>query len=80
MFGHVFGAVGVLIGRKGGKVCAPLKMNNQDGLRAVFCSWNGSGISPDGLTFTDDPVRAQIVQAHFGIQPEGRLIGVLREG
>ena len=46
MFGHMFGAVGVLIGRKGGKFCAPLKMNIQDGLRAVS-SWNGSGISPD---------------------------------
>ena len=46
MFGHMFGAVGVLIGRKGGKFCAPVKMNIQDGLRAVS-SWNGSGISPD---------------------------------
>ena len=46
MFGHMFGAVGVLIGRKGGKFCAPLKMNIQDGLRTVS-SWNGSGISPD---------------------------------
>ena len=46
IFGHMFGAVGVLIGRKGGKFCAPLKMNIQDGLRAVS-SWNGSGISPD---------------------------------
>ena len=46
MFGHMFGAVGVLIGRKGGKFCTPLKINIQDGLRAVS-SWNGSGISPD---------------------------------
>ena len=46
MFGHMFGAIGVLIGRKGGKFCAPLKMNIQDGLRTVS-SWNGSGISPD---------------------------------
>ena len=46
MFGHMFGAVGVLIGRKGGKFCVPVKMNIQDGLRAVS-AWNGSGISPD---------------------------------
>ena len=46
MFGHMFGAIGILIGRKGGKFCAPLKMNIQDGLRAVS-SWNGSGISPN---------------------------------
>jgi hypothetical protein len=46
IFGHMFGAVGVLIGRKGGKFCAPLQMNIQDGLRAVS-SWDGSGISPD---------------------------------
>lgn len=46
IFGHMFGAVGILIGNKGGKFCAPLQMNIQDGLRAVS-SWNGSGISPD---------------------------------
>ena len=46
IFGHMFGAVGVLIGRKGGKFCAPLQMNIQDGLKAVS-PWNGSGISPD---------------------------------
>lgn len=46
MFGHMFGAIGVLIGSKGGKFCAPLKMNIQDGLRAVS-SWNGSGISSE---------------------------------
>ena len=46
MFGHMFGAVGILIGRKGSKFCTPLKMNIQDGLRAA-ASWNGSGISPD---------------------------------
>ena len=46
IFGHMFGAVGILIGRKGGKFCAPLQMNIQDGLRAVS-SWDGSGISPD---------------------------------
>ena len=46
IFGHMFGAVGILIGSKGGKFCVPLQMNIQDGLRAVS-SWNGSGISPD---------------------------------
>jgi len=46
IFGHMFGAVGMLIGRKGGKFCAPLQMNIQDGLKAVS-PWNGSGISPD---------------------------------
>lgn len=46
IFGHMFGAIGILIGRKGGKFCAPLQMNIQDGLRAVS-SWDGSGISPD---------------------------------
>jgi hypothetical protein len=46
IFGHMFGAVGIFIGRKGGKFCAPLQMNIQDGLRAVS-SWDGSGISPD---------------------------------
>lgn len=46
IFGHMFGAVGMLIGRKGGKFCVPLQMNIQDGLRAVS-SWDGSGISPD---------------------------------
>ena len=46
IFGHMFGVVGILIGRKGGKFCAPLQMNIQDGLRAVS-SWDGSGISPD---------------------------------
>jgi len=46
IFGHMFGAVGILIGRRGGKFCAPLQMNIQDGLRAVS-SWDGSGISPD---------------------------------
>ena len=46
IFGHMFGAVGVLIGRKGGKFCAPLQMDIQDGLRTVS-SWDGSGISPD---------------------------------
>ena len=46
IFGHMFGAVGVLIGRKGGKFCVPLQMDIQDGLRTVS-SWDGSGISPD---------------------------------
>ena len=46
IFGHMSGAVGILIGRKGGKFCAPLQMNIQDGLRTV-ASWDGSGISPD---------------------------------
>ena len=46
IFGHMFGAVGILIGRKGGKFCTPLQMNIQEGLRAVS-SWDGSGISPD---------------------------------
>ena len=46
IFGHMFGAVGVLIGHKGGKFCAPLQMDIQDGLRAIS-SWDGSGISPD---------------------------------
>ena len=46
IFGHMFGALGILIGRKGGKFCAPLRMDIQDGLRAVS-SWDGSGISPD---------------------------------
>lgn len=46
IFGHMFGAVGILVGRKGGKFCAPLQMNIQDGLRAAS-SWDGAGISPD---------------------------------
>ena len=44
IYGHLFGAVGVVIGTKLKHFCVPLKINIQDGLRAAS-SWNGSGIS-----------------------------------
>ena len=46
IFGHLFGAVGVILGRTAGLLCLPLKMNIQDGLNAAS-AWDGSEISPE---------------------------------
>ena len=46
IFGHLFGAVGVLIGRREQKFCLPLKVNIQDGIRAA-AGWDGSNISEE---------------------------------
>ena len=45
IFGHLFGAVGLLAGNTGHCFSIPLRMSIQDGLRPA-ASWNGSGI-PD---------------------------------
>ena len=44
IFGHLFGAVGVLIGRRSQKFCVPLKINIQDGIRKA-AEWQGSTVS-----------------------------------
>ena len=44
IFGHLFGAVGILIGNVNQMLCLPLQMNIQDGLKEA-ASWEGSGIS-----------------------------------
>lgn len=44
IFGHMYGAVGILIGNKARSLCLPLKINIQDGLQAA-AAWEGSGIS-----------------------------------
>lgn len=44
IFGHMYGAVGILIGSKTRSLCLPLKINLQDGLQSA-ASWEGSGIS-----------------------------------
>ena len=46
IFGHLFGAVGVVLGKTRGLLCLPLKMNIQDGLHAA-AGWEGSGISDE---------------------------------
>ena len=46
IFGHLFGAVGVLIGRRAQKFCLPLKVNIQDGVRAA-ANWADSTISAE---------------------------------
>ena len=46
IFGHLFGAVGVLIGRRAQKFCLPLKVNIQDGIRGA-ADWDGSTISAE---------------------------------
>ena len=46
IFGHLFGAVGVLIGRRSQKFCLPLKINIQDGIRKA-ADWDGSTISEE---------------------------------
>ena len=46
IFGHFFGAVGVLIGRRTQKFCLPLKVNIQDGIR-VAADWADSTISAE---------------------------------
>lgn len=46
IFGHLFGAVGVLIGRRAQKFCLPLKVNIQDGIRAA-ANWANSTISAE---------------------------------
>jgi len=46
IFGHLFGAVGVILGKTDGLLCLPLKMNIQDGLHAA-ASWDGSEISSE---------------------------------
>lgn len=46
IFGHLFGAVGVLIGRRAQKFCLPLKVNIQDGIRTA-AEWENSTISEE---------------------------------
>lgn len=46
IFGHLFGAIGVLIGRREQKFCLPLKVNIQDGIRSA-AGWDGSNISEE---------------------------------
>ena len=46
IFGHLFGAVGVILGKTHGLLCLPLKMNIQDGLH-VAAQWAGSTISAE---------------------------------
>ena len=46
IFGHLFGAVGVLIGRRAQKFCLPLKINIQDGIRTA-ADWDHSTISAE---------------------------------
>ena len=46
IFGHLFGAVGVVLGKHVGALCLPLKMNIQDGLRPA-ASWKDSSISAE---------------------------------
>ena len=44
IFGHFFGAVGVLVGTAAHTLCLPLKINIQDGLQEA-ASWRNSSIS-----------------------------------
>ena len=44
IFGHLFGAVGLLAGNAEHCFCIPLRMNIQDGLKTA-ASWENSGIS-----------------------------------
>ena len=46
IFGHLFGAVSVLIGRRAQKFCLPLKINIQDGIRKA-ADWEGSTVSDE---------------------------------
>ena len=46
IFGHLFGAVGVIIGRRAQKFCLPLKVNIQDGIRTA-AEWTDSTISAE---------------------------------
>ena len=46
IFGHLFGAVGVVLGKYVGSLCLPLKMNVQDGLHPA-ASWEESSISAE---------------------------------
>ena len=46
IFGHMFGAIGVLIGIKQHHLCLPLHMSIQDGLRDA-AGWENSGISAE---------------------------------
>lgn len=46
IFGHMFGAVGVLCGTLGHCCCVPLKVNLHDGMRAA-AGWEGSGVSAE---------------------------------
>lgn len=49
IFGHMFGAVGVLCGAVGHCLCVPMKVNLQDGMRAA-AGWEGAaeaGVSPE---------------------------------
>lgn len=46
IFGHLFGAVGVVLGKRVGSLCLPLKMNIQDGLHPA-ASWEESSISAE---------------------------------
>ncbi|MBO7675843.1 MAG: transposase [Atopobiaceae bacterium] len=41
VFGHMFGAVGVMAGELGRCLCVPLKVNMQDGMRAA-AGWDGT--------------------------------------
>ena len=44
IFGHLFGAIGVLVGTAAHTLCLPLKINIQDGLQEA-ASWENSSIS-----------------------------------
>ena len=44
IFGHMFGAVGVLCGTVGHCCCVPMKVNLHDGMRAA-AGWEGAGVS-----------------------------------
>ena len=46
IFGHMFGAIGVLVGTKQHHLCLPLHMSIQDGLRDA-AGWGNSGISSE---------------------------------
>ncbi|MBQ6344154.1 MAG: hypothetical protein IJI41_13605 [Anaerolineaceae bacterium] len=46
IFGHLFGTVGVVLGKQVGSLCLPLKMNIQDGLHSA-ASWEESTISAE---------------------------------
>jgi hypothetical protein len=70
MFGHLFGAVGILMGTPQKWFCLPLFMNLQDGVKTIF-SWN------DPFARQDSHVVQMIEQGFAATQTFGKALFLL---
>lgn len=70
IFGHLFGAVGILMGTPQKLFCLPLFMNLQDGVKTIF-SWN------DPLARQDSHVVQMIEQGFLATKTFGKSLFLL---